>query len=226
MAKPVNLPSKSFPTRKAALEYFKGILHSYRIGEVVSDPIHDTMLRELSDRHPDSVEKVGVGISNFFINRTESGDYGYVSADARGIWIRRIDDSVVDWSYQTAITNPGVRANFKDALRLAVNDKRVSLRDVAFAAGPVSCALTGVTIPTKAEADVVYRDPAWSEIVEGFVATLGGWSKVETNSGFGHIAVGGRVSDPAVVAAWLDYWDDNAHPVLVLKDEGGRGPRP
>lgn len=215
----------NFPTQKAALEYFKGILHSYDVGEVVSDPAHDKMLRELSDRHPDAVEKIGVGILEFFVNRTEAGDYGYVSADARGLWIRRIDQTIVDWSYQTAITKPGRRVNFKEALRVAVNDKRVAKRDAAFAAGPVRCALTGVLISTKADADVIYRDPTWNEIVEGFVATLGGWGNVDTNSGFGEIAVGGRVTDPAVLTSWIAYWDANANPVLVMKDEGGRGPR-
>lgn len=224
MAKPVSLPTRSFTTQSAALEYFKKILYAYDVGEVVTDPMHDKMLRELSERHPDSIEKTGAGIAEFFINRTETGDFGFVSADARGIWIRRTDGTVVDWSYQTAIKRPGPRVNFKDALRLAVNDERVFIRDAAFAAGPVQCALTGVPIPTKSEADVVYRDPTWSEIVEGFVATLGGWGKVETNSGFGEIAVGGRVADP-VLARWLEYWKANAHPILVIMDEGGRGPR-
>ena len=225
MAKPVDLPSRSFPTQKAALEYFRGILYAYNVGEVISDPLHDTMLRELSDRHPDAVEKIGAGISEFFVNKTEAGDYGYVSADARGIWIRRIDATEVDWSYQTAIKKPSLHTNFKDALRLAVNDERVSRRDAAFAAGPVHCALTGVLIPTKSEADFIYRDPTWGEIVEGFVESLGGWSEVDTNSGFGEIAVGGRVTDPAVHARWLDYWNVIARPILVMKDEGGRGPR-
>src|SRR5690554_4392919 len=120
MVKPLDLPSMSFPTQKAALEYFKGILYAYGVGEVVSDRTHDTMLRELSDRHPDADEKIGVGIAEFFVNKTEAGDYGFVSANARGIWIRRLDGTIVDWSYQTAIKNPGLRVNFKEALRLAV----------------------------------------------------------------------------------------------------------
>lgn len=216
-----------FPTQKAALDYFRGILHWYKVGEVVSDQTHDKMLRELSDRHPDAVEKIGVGIREFFINKTEAGDYRHVSADAKGIWIRRIDDTIVDWSYQTAIKKPGPRVNFKDALRLAVNDKRVAMRDAAFAAGtPVHCALTGALIPAKDQADVIYRNPNWGELVEGFVATLGGWGKVETNSGFGDIAVGGRLTDPAVHTKWLVYWEANARPIIVIKDEGGRGPRP
>jgi hypothetical protein len=226
MAKPITLPSMTFPTQKAAKAYFRGILYRYEVGGVVSDLVHDTMLRELlSERHPDAVEKVGVGIKEFFINKTAAGDYHHVSADARGIWIRRIDDTSVDFSYQTAITKPGLQSNFKDALRLVVDDKRISRRDAAFAAGPVRCALTGVLISAKAEADVIYRSPTWNELVEGFVATRGGWGNVDTNSGFGGIAIGGQVTDPAVRTSWSDYWEDQANPILVIKDEGGRGPR-
>lgn len=98
-------------------------------------------------------------------------------------------------------------------------------RDAAFAAAPVHCALTGVLIPTKDKADFIYRDPTWSELVEGFVSTLGGWSKVKTNSGFGEIAVGGRVTNSVVLTDWITYWDANASPILVIQDEGGRGRR-
>ena len=225
MAKPIALPSKTFPTQKAALDYFKRVLYAYELGEVVADPTHDALLRELSDRHPDATEKIGSGIAQFFINETSAGDYKFVSADARGIWIRRTDGSVVDWSYQTAIKKPGRTANVKDALRLAVNDRRVEKRDAAFAAGPVHCALTGVIIPAVSDADLIYRDPTWSELVDGFIASVGGWGNVETNSGFGESAIGGRLTDSSLVDRWLSYWDAHARPVLVMKDEGGRGPR-
>lgn len=225
MAKPVVLASRSFPTQTAALEYFKSILHTYGIGEVVSDPEHHQLLLELLERHRDAEEKRGVGIREFFIDRTEAGDFQYVSREARGIWIRRIDGTRVDWSYQTAIKQPGPRQNLKDALRIAANDRRVRIRDEAFAAGPVTCGLSGALIPSKDMADVIYRDPTWTELVEGFVASMGGWSRVDTNSGFGGVAVGGRLNDPTALSAWLEYWDRHAQPLLVLQDEGGRSSR-
>lgn len=225
MAKQIVLPSRVFGTQTAALAYFKSILYAYEIGEVVSDPEHHRLLLELSERHKDADEKRGPGIREFFVDRTEAGDYGFVSADARGIWIRRVDGTRVDWSYQTAIKQPGPRVNLKDALRISVNARRVQIRDEAFASGPVRCALTGVVIPSKEIADVVYRDPTWNEIVEGFVASVGGWASVETNSGFGATAVGGRLNDPSMASAWLAYWDEHANPLIVLQDEGGRGPR-
>jgi hypothetical protein len=225
VAKQIVLPSRTFATQTKALDYFRSILYSYNTGEVVSDPEHHSLLLELSERHKDADEKRGAGIREFFIDRTQAGDYGFVSPDARGIWIRRVDGTCVDWSYQTAIKQPGPRTNLKDALRIAVNERRVRIRDEAFAAGPVRCALTGVEIASKDLADVIYRNPTWSEIVEGFVASMGGWASVDTNSGFGSIAVGGRLNDPGTLSAWLKYWDEHARPLIALQDEGGRGPR-
>jgi hypothetical protein len=225
MARPVLLPSRSFATQKSALEYFRSILYAYEVGEVVSDPEHQQLLLELAERHKDAEEKRGAGIREFYIGRTEAGDYGYVSRGARGIWIRRVDGSEVDWSYQTAVRQPSPRASLKDAMRMSVNGRRVRLRDKAFAAGPVTCGLTGQTVASKDMADVIYRDPSWDELVEGFVESMGGWASVDANSGSGTVAIGGRLSDPQTLLAWLAYWDSHARPIIALKDEGGRGRR-
>lgn len=220
MAKPITLPSRSFTTQGAALDFFRDMMYRYDIGERISDPLDHQLLMELSERHKDAEEKAGPGIDHFFVNRTESSDFP-VAANARGIWIRRINGEPVDWSYQTAIKKPGPKSNVKDALRVAVNSRRLAARDRAFSGGPVSCGLTGISIPSKAEADVIYRSPTWGELVEGFVETRGGWGSFETNSGFGGIAIGGRLEEPEL-SAWLDYWDTEARPMIVLANEGGR----
>lgn len=198
-------------------------MNSYDIGETIDDPEHHQLLLELNDRHKDGAEKAGVGISHFYVDKTEAGDYP-VRADARGIWIERIDGSTTDWSYLTAIRKPSKQANFKDALRVAVNDLRMQLRDAAFARGPVKSAISEKPIANRAAADVIYRDPTWDELVEGFVATQGGWDAVESNSGFGGVAIGGRLEEPTL-GAWVAYWVARARPLIVLHDEGGRGPR-
>lgn len=226
MAKPVILESRKFATKKAASDFVRDqILYGYDLDQVVSDPDHHQLLLELNERHKDAEEKKGVGIREFFIRKTEAGDFRPVSANARGIWIRRTDGSEVDWSYLTAIQQPGPRVNIKDALRLAVNDRRIAFRSEKFAAGPVLCALTGVLLKSKDEADVIYRGPTWDVLVEGFVDTQGGWANVETNSGFGETTIGGRVSDSAVEQAWLAYHAENARLLIVKSDEGGKGSR-
>ncbi len=115
--------------------------------------------------------------------------------------------------------------NIKDALRLAVDDRRLAFPDEMFATGPVHCALTGVLLNDPKDTDVIYRDPSWGVLVEGFVEAQGGWASVETNSGFGETAIGGRVSDSAAVRAWRAYHAENAHLLLVKSDEGGKGRR-
>ena len=193
MAKPVILESRTFATRKAALDFVRDqILRGYDLDQVVSNPDHHQLLLELNERHKDAEEKTGAGIREFFIRKTEAGDLYPVSANARGIWIRRTDGTEVDWSYQTAIQQPGPRVNIKDALRLAVNDRRLAFRKETFAAGPVHCALTGVLLNGPEDTDVIYRDPSWGVLVEGFVKAQGGWASVETNSGFGETAIGGQ----------------------------------
>jgi len=223
MAKPIVLDTFSFPTQGAALDFVRDeILNAYAMGETVSDVNHDRLLRELNDRHKDSAEKSGVGIAEFFIRRTESDGVYPVGANARGIWIRRIDGSEVDWSYHTAIKRPGVKTNLKDALRSAVNERRIAFREAAFKRGGVTCALTGAPLAEIRDADVIYRNPSWSELVEGFVATMGGWRAIETNSGFGQALIGGRISDPNALEAWLCHYGDHANPMLVRNNEGGR----
>ena len=80
------------------------------------------------------------------------------------------------------------------------------------------CALTGVPILAKGDADVIYRDPTWDKIVEGFVATLGDGARL-------------RPTPASVRSPWWwvtdlgseqlgDYWQANARPILVIKDEG------
>lgn len=226
MAKPVVLPSRTFPTQSAAESYFRSILHGYAIGEVVSDPFHHQLLLELNDRHRAGTEKAGVGIAEFYIDKPPDEPGRIVRADARGIWIRRTDGSPVDWSFLTAIRSPSKYSDVSEALRMAVSVQRQNFRERAFAAGPVFCAFTGVVLRDLHQADVVYRNPRWSQLIEGFVKTVpGGLHAIATDSGFGEIQLGQALTDGSLVSAWRIYYDANANPIIVASDEGGKGKR-
>ena len=73
MAKPVILPSRTFPTRAAAKKFFR-TLHNdkYGVGDVLTDAVDDQLLRELVEHHPRADEKVGPGIAEFYIDYTTS----------------------------------------------------------------------------------------------------------------------------------------------------------
>ncbi|GMA91492.1 DCL family protein [Homoserinibacter gongjuensis] len=104
-AKPVVLDSFAWSTQTAAEAAFRAILRDsgYGVDDDITDPVHDLMLREVLERHPDRDEKAGPGVEAFYIGRTVDGGRYNVRPDAIGIWIRRVDGTRVDFSYRTAI---------------------------------------------------------------------------------------------------------------------------
>jgi len=63
----VNLPSFTWPSKKAAFDAFR-LLHTggpYAPYDRITDPSHDLMLREVLDLHPDAPEKIGAGVDYF-----------------------------------------------------------------------------------------------------------------------------------------------------------------
>lgn len=60
VAKPVVLPSMTFPTRKAAKDWVRDeIKDHYDLEEVITDPLHVAVLHDLLDRDDDAAEKSG-----------------------------------------------------------------------------------------------------------------------------------------------------------------------
>lgn len=220
VAKPVDLPSMSFPTRKAAKEWVRdNIKDHYSLEETVTDPLHTQVLFDLLDRDDDAAEKIGAGVKEFFIRLTSLGDghIRYVRRDARGIWIRRVDGSEDDWSYTSAIDQEGIQSDVKDALRAVINEDRLAFRDEVFANGPVQCARTGVIITSLHDAEVRYVDPSWSQLAAGFAQTQGGWAQITLTAGGGNTQISGSLADPTQLQAWKDYWTQHARPVIVVK---------
>ncbi|WP_225755214.1 DUF3223 domain-containing protein [Actinotalea sp. Marseille-Q4924] len=220
VAKPVNLPSKSFPTRAAAKAWVRDeIKDHYSLESVVADPLHVAVLLDLLERDDDAVDKVGVGVKEFFIRRTAlgKGRVQHVKHDARGVWIRRVDGTEEDWSYTSAIDQEGRQSDVKEALRAVLDEDRVRFREEAFAAGPVRCARTGELIPSRDDAEVRYGNPSWAQLTAGFVETQGGWDAIELTAGDGQVQIGGDLADAGQRRAWKSYWERYARPLLVKK---------
>lgn len=218
--KPVNLPSKQFPSRKAAKDWVRDeIKDHYGLEEVVTDPLHVAVLFDLLDRDDDADEKVGVGVAEFFIRLTSlgHGHIRYVKRDARGIWIRRIDGSEDDWSYTSAVDQEGIKSDVKDALRAVINEERLAFRESAFNTGPVRCARNGKVIDSLQDAEVRYENPSWALLTEGFAKDQGGWDNIALTAGDGQTQISGSLADADQLRAWKSYWHEHARPVLVAK---------
>lgn len=224
---PVVLNGYQWPTRAAAEEHFKAILHDPRYGthDPISDPDHDAQLRALVEIHREADEKIGVGIDHFFIGLTSDGDRFNVRADATGIWIRRVDGSTADFSYLTAIRNYGAKQNVKDAMRLALEDRRIEYREQRFAGGTATSDLSGTPFTSRDQAGVIYTDPTWEQLSFRFAESEGGWDAIEVHSGHGAVRVGAEFANPDVEDRWLAFHTKHAQLALATLSELARRPR-
>lgn len=130
-----------FPTKSAAIEHYKAILHAYAIGSVVPEP-HATEIDWLLDRHPEVEQKRGAGVAGF---RVMPGLYGN-----RCFYIDRVDRSSTDFSYLSCVDGkaPTPQQEIVQAMRAEVRDdimdaKRRHFAEHADAEGRVACVITG-----------------------------------------------------------------------------------
>jgi len=224
---PVRLDSFKWPNRQAAKAAFRDILRNsgYDAYDEITEPLHDRMLRELLERHPESEEKTGSGLEHFFVGRTADGGRTYVSKDAVGIWIRRTDGSAVDFGYGAAIEGYSTKSNVKEALRNAVEEGRRAYREGRFAAGPAVSALTGDPILVIEQAYVVYMRPTWAQLTSRFAESEGGWPSIEVDSGHGSAMIGSSLEDPAIEKRWHAFHERYAELGLATANEAASRPR-
>jgi hypothetical protein len=207
---------------------FRDILRNsgYGVGDEIDDPVHDLMLREVIERHPDRDEKIGVGIDHFYIGLTADGDRVAVRPDATGIWLRRTNGERVDFSYQTAIKGGNPKTDAKEAMRLAVEEIRYDYRDAIYAAGGSAySALTGVEITSHKDAQVIYISPTWGQLTYRFAESEGGWAAIATHSGHGGVRVGGGFEDVEMEQRWLDFHETHARYGLATINEAAQRTR-
>jgi hypothetical protein len=221
---PVVLTSYEWPTRAAAEKHFQSILHDprYRPNDPITDPEQDAQLRELVEMHPDADEKIGIGIDYFFIGLTSDGDRFNVRSGATGIWIRRIDGSPTDFSYLTAIYKHGRKQSVKDALRLAVDDRRMDYREQRFTDGTATSDVSGSLLTSRDQAGVVYVAPTWEQLTFRFAESEGGWDAIGVHSGRGEVRVGAELADPQVEDRWLAFHAKHARLALATLSELAR----
>ncbi|WP_412148239.1 DCL family protein [Curtobacterium flaccumfaciens] len=226
MAHAVDTASHRWPSKTAARADFKRIKDTLAVGDRVVDPIDDSKLREILERHPDYAEKVGDGIAYFFVDLTSRGDKWNVRRGAKGIWIHRTDGSDVDFSYVTCVDGHSPRSDAKEALREAVEDRRLAYRASRFSgAGPAYSDLSGAPISEPHDASVVYLDPTWEQLTFRFAESEGGWASVLVHGGGAGVQIGSSLLDPRVAKRWVEFYATYSKPALALPGEAARRKR-
>jgi hypothetical protein len=158
----IDLGLVSFPTKTAATAHFSKMLRANQAGDVISgdDAAH---LQALLDRHPDRDEKIGCGVAEFFVMR-------HAQYNDIGFGVRRVDGSVVDFSFLECLRRTPHRSKVLLAMRRAVADDIIAFRRAVFSSATVvPCALTGADV-TPSTSHVDHVAPTFLEIAEAWRA--------------------------------------------------------
>lgn len=178
--KPVSLANgRSWPSRGAAIDYFRELRDRYPVGAAVSDPAdHDdlmALLRRYDMSGFDGPRKIGVGVDRFEtrLNITNGGRNV-------GFWVVRLDGSETDFSFIRAVNEApkGVFEQLINACRTVVQVELQSARITYFAmhadqSGSVVCAVSGDSIAER-DCGLEYVGREFSELVCDF-AVAQGW---------------------------------------------------
>ncbi|WP_326611524.1 DCL family protein [Streptomyces scopuliridis] len=199
-----------FRTKEAVRDRCRAIRDRYQGHPQVIGEDDDRFLRDLLALHPDYEFKKGHGITGFTVIRNdEHGTYGFA--------VMRVDRTAIDFSWNTCLNPPTPRQKVLGCLRRAVKEQVVSHRDAVFAAGPVTCAITGVPIASKHEAHVDHHTPTFAQIAEAFIAAQGGPDAFRISDdipdGFSHA----ELADKELESVWQDHHQEVAVLRVVTK---------
>ena len=184
-----------FPTRKAAEEAIRSVLHHAPLRVPLTGD-EFALISALVSCHPDAEARIGAGIASIDVRII---DYGQ-----RGFWITRVDGTMTDFSYRKALDGaPNQRTLVLSALRREVREDIDAFRREVFALDPHPvCPLTGQPLAFGPDAHVDHSDPTFVELAEGWVLTQGGWDAVNVCPDDGP---GQRLVDHAQHADWIAW---------------------
>ena len=141
---PIIIGSKEFKFQKDALAFFKDMLNSHKTNETIEGEAHYLLIALLA-RHPEAIQKIGVGVIRFYKFPTEMG--------TKCFWLERSDGTKTDFSYIAAVKSKRktLFQAFSEACRSAVREdlieaKKSFFRENCDENGKVECEVTGKKI--------------------------------------------------------------------------------
>ena len=209
--KPVTIGSNEFKFQKDALEFYKEILTRVRANAEIKGEDHEHLLA-LIERHPDAVQKIGVGITYFYKAPTEMGTSCF--------WIHRIDGSKTDFSYLSAVTakSKSLYQKFADACRHAVrNDLRKTkeefFKNHADEKGCIECEVSGNKI-TIYESHLDHKKPLTFQVI---VITFIHANQIEINNEMLSLSVDGQFETEFLDLSLKEKFREFHHRVAQLR---------
>jgi len=109
----IQIENTVFKSKKAAAEYYRHILYSYKVKEPITKDTHDFMLRALLERHPHIKEKEGAGIIYFY---TDTDGMNKICFH----FIRK-DGTIDHFSFLKCLNNSSIYQEFAGACRGSVH---------------------------------------------------------------------------------------------------------
>lgn len=163
-AKPVVLPSRTFPKQTEATAYFKAMLARYADGEFLNSDDED-ILYELLQRHPEAEQKIGLGVKAFF--RNKSPDH-----PTSCFHLLRIDGTTTDFGYPACVSGQArsLRHDFYEACRRSVVEELMAQKQQLFDMSPdgIPCVRTGELTDIHTS-EYRHTEPRFRDIVKGFI---------------------------------------------------------
>jgi len=198
VATKVTIGEREFSSKKDAQNECRRILYSLPTESIITDRNDHQFLNDLVMRHPDAVQKVGVGILRYEIRSNPT------FPSQRCLYLIRTDGTGTDFSFLKCITAPTPRHLVLDAMRKEIAPQVVAVARAAFAGpAPATCALTGQVLDSLAHAHVDHHDPTFLRLATDFVDLAGGWDALPVHRGDGLIGV--RLANQDHCTAWSEY---------------------
>lgn len=161
----------TFPTKKAAAEEIRRVLHSYRSGSTLNGADAE-LITALIGLHPTADEKIGAGIQSIEVRRMDRG--------APGFWINRTDGTRIDFSYRRCLDGDlSHRSSVLRAMRSSVSDQILDYRRKAFRANPEPrCPLTGQVLRNDPTTHVDHDPLDFARLADLYATVVGGYESI------------------------------------------------
>lgn len=208
----MKIGENEFPTKKAALDFYKEILNSYQVGETLNSADFDNVFG-LLEIHPRKKEKIGCGIDHFRI--------GTAKFNSKSFEIVRTNGTTEFVSYTKRINKPKDEfAKFRIACREIIQPDLTKVKQEYFKEysknGKAKCQESGKSLKYE-ELNVDHRQPnTFSIIVDRFIEIKDiDLEKVE------YLQINGgpnELADKKLKAEFREYHKKKANLRLVKKE--------